>query len=60
MAIDMFSKKRLGPVDQWRTFPISLNPHQGMSVLVVNTPEADRFATAVGRERTNRHGRTPS
>lgn len=60
MAIDMFSKKRLGPVDQWRTFPISLSPHQGMSVLVVNTPEADRFATAVGRERTNRHGRTPS
>jgi hypothetical protein len=58
MAIDMFSKKRLGPVDQWRTFPISLNPHQGMSVLVVNTPEADRFATAVGRERTNRRGRT--
>jgi hypothetical protein len=30
-----------------------------MSVLVVNTPEADRFATAVGRERTNRRGRTP-
>ena len=60
MAIDMFSKKRLGPVDQWRTFPISLSPHQGMSVLVVNTPEADRFATAMGRERTNRRARTPS
>jgi hypothetical protein len=60
MAIDMFSKKRLGPVDQWRTFPISLSPHQGMSVLVVNTPEADRFANAVGREHTNGRGRTPS
>jgi hypothetical protein len=60
VAIDMFSKKRLGPVDQWRTFPISLSAHQGMSVLIVDTPEADRFATAVGSERTNRRRRTPS
>ena len=51
-------QERLGPVDQWRTFPISLGPHQGMSVLVVNTPEADRFATAVGGSAL--HGRTPS
>jgi hypothetical protein len=56
----MFSKKRLGPVDQWRTFPISLSAHQGMSVLIVDTPEADRFAAAVGSERTNRRRRTPS
>ena len=27
-------------VDQWRTFPISLSPHQGMSLLLADTPEA--------------------
>jgi hypothetical protein len=44
----MFTERRLGIVDQGRTFPISLNPHQGMSLLIVpEMPEADRSPTAV-------------
>ena len=37
-VIDMLSKRRLGLVDQWRTFPISLSPHQGLSLLIADTP----------------------
>jgi trehalose synthase len=34
-VIDMFTDRRLGTVDRWRTFPLGLNPHQGMSLLIV-------------------------
>ena len=50
-VIDMLSERRLGTVDQWRTFPISLSPHQGMSLLIADKPEGDRLATAVASER---------
>jgi hypothetical protein len=53
-VIDMFTDKRLGMVDQWRTFPVDLNPHQGMSLLIVpGIPKADRSATAAVSERIN-------
>ena len=52
-VIDMFSDRRLGTVDQLRTFPIGLSPHQGMSLLIADTPEADRFATTLASERIN-------
>ena len=53
VVIDMFSDRRLGMVDQWRTFPIGLSPHQGMSLLIADTPGGDRFATAVASEHIN-------
>jgi hypothetical protein len=50
-VIDMFTDSRLGVVDQWRTFPIGLNPHQGMSLLITTEMlSADRPATAVVNE----------
>jgi hypothetical protein len=48
-VIDMFTDKRLGLVEQSRSFPVGLNPHQGMSLLIV--PKADRSATAAVKER---------
>jgi trehalose synthase len=46
-VMDMFTERRLGVVDQRRTFPVDLNPHQGMSLLIVpGMAEADRSATA--------------
>jgi hypothetical protein len=33
-VIDMFTDRNIGIVDQWRTFPIGLRPHQGMSLLI--------------------------
>ena len=50
-VIDMLSERRLGTVDQWRTFPIGLSPHQGMSLLIADKPEGDRVPTAVASER---------
>ena len=50
-VIDMLSEQKLGTVDQGRTFPISLSPHQGMSLLIADMPEGDRLATAVASER---------
>jgi len=48
----MFTDRRLGMVDQRRSFPVGLNPHQGMSLLIVaGMPEAERSATAAVRER---------
>jgi hypothetical protein len=45
-VIDMFTERRLGMVDQRRTFPVGLNPHQGMSLLIVaDMPKADRATT---------------
>ena len=50
-VIDMLTDRRLGTVDQGRTFPISLNPHQGMSLLISpDMSKADRSATAVVSE----------
>jgi trehalose synthase len=57
-VIDMSSKRRLGQVDAWRSFPISLRPYQGMSLLVADTPEGDRLATDVVSARLHRHGHT--
>ncbi|HEX6757847.1 MAG TPA: maltose alpha-D-glucosyltransferase [Propionibacteriaceae bacterium] len=51
-VIDMFTDRRLGLVDQRRSFLVGLNPHQGMSLLIVaGMPEADRSATDAVRER---------
>ena len=51
-VIDMFTDRRLGMVDQTRSFPVGLNPHQGMSLLIVaGMPKPDRLATAAVRER---------
>jgi trehalose synthase len=45
-VMDMFTNRRLGIVDQRRSFPVGLNPHQGMSLLIVaGTPKANRSAT---------------
>jgi hypothetical protein len=53
-VIDMFTERRLGIVDQWRTFPIGLNPHQGMSLLITTGMlNADRSATAVVNKHVN-------
>ena len=42
-VIDMFTDRRLGIVDHRCTFPIALNPHQGMSLLIMpDMPEVDR------------------
>ena len=50
-VIDMFTDRRLGRVDQRRSFPVGLNAHQGMSLLIVDSmPEADRSAAAALRE----------
>ena len=41
-------------VDQARSFPVGLNAHQGMSLLIVaGMPKADRFATAAGSDHPN-------
>jgi hypothetical protein len=43
----MFTDRRLGLVDQSRSFPLGLKSHQGMSLLIVaGMPNADRSATA--------------
>ena len=43
-VIDMFTDGTLGIVDQRRTFPLSLNAHQGMSLLISpDTSNADRL-----------------
>ena len=53
-VIDMFTDRRLGIVDQGRTFPIGLKPHQGMSLLIIpDMSKADRSATAVVSEHIN-------
>jgi trehalose synthase len=36
-VIDMFTNRRLGMVDHRCSFPVGLNPHQGMSLLIVPT-----------------------
>ena len=48
-VIDMFSERRLGMVDQWRTFPIGLSPHQGMSLLIADTPEGGPLRNRCGQ-----------
>jgi trehalose synthase len=51
-VIDMFTNRRLGTVDQRRSFPVGLNPHQGMSLLIVaRMPKANRSATTAVTER---------
>jgi trehalose synthase len=53
-VIDMFTDRRVGIVDQWCTFPISLDPHQGMPLLIIpDIPKADSSATAVVSEHIN-------
>jgi trehalose synthase len=53
-VIDMFTDTRLGIVDQGRTFPIGLKPHQGMSLLISpDMSKADRSATADVSEHIN-------
>jgi trehalose synthase len=53
-VIDMLTDRRLGAVAQGRTFPISLNPHQGMSLLISpDMTAADRPAAAVVSEHIN-------
>jgi hypothetical protein len=53
-VIDMLTDRRPGTVDQGRTFPISLKPHQGMSLLIIpDMTAADRPATAVVSEHIN-------
>jgi trehalose synthase len=50
-VIDMFTDRRLGMVDQRRSFPVGLNPHQGMSLLIVaGTKKANRSATTAVTE----------
>jgi trehalose synthase len=56
-VIDMSSERRLGQVDERRSFPISLRPYQGMSLLVADTPDLDLVATDVVSARLHRHGR---
>ena len=41
-VIDMFTERRLGMVDHKCTFPIALNPHQGMSLLIMADLPKDR------------------
>ena len=51
-VIDMFTDRRLGMVDQWRSFPVGLSPHQGMSLLIVTgMNKANRSATTAVTER---------
>ena len=53
-VIDMLTDARLGTIDQSRTCSVDLNPHQGMSLLIVpGSAEADRSATTAVRERIN-------
>ncbi len=53
-VIDMLTDRRLGAVARGRTFPISLNPHQGMSLLISpDMTAADRPAAAVVSEHIN-------
>jgi trehalose synthase len=53
-VIDMLTDRRLGAVAQGRTFPVSLNPHQGMSLLISPDMTADdRPAAAVVSEHIN-------
>jgi len=45
-VMDMFTNRKLGIVDQRRSFPVGLSPHQGMSLLIVaGTPKANRSTT---------------
>jgi len=51
-VIDMFTDRRLGMVDQRRSFPVGLSPHQGMSLLIVTgMNKANRSATTAVTER---------
>jgi trehalose synthase len=51
-VMDMFTNRRLGMVDQRRSFPVGLNPHQGMSLLIVaGMPKANRSAITAVTER---------
>jgi len=51
-VMDMFTNRRLGIVDQRHSFPVGLNPHQGMSLLIVaSMPKANLSATAAVTER---------
>ena len=53
-VIDMFTDRKLGMVDQRHTFPIDLNPHQGMSLLIVPyMAKADSSATATVKDGIN-------
>jgi hypothetical protein len=48
-VIDMFSGRRIGIVDEMRSFPVGLNSHQGLALLIVAGTQADLVArTAVG------------
>jgi hypothetical protein len=50
-VIEMFTDKRLCMVDQSRSFPVALKPHQGMSLLIVaGIPKGDRPATAAVKQ----------
>ena len=44
-VIDMFTGRRLGIVDGGRSFPVGLDPHQGMSLLIVADTQTDLAAT---------------
>jgi trehalose synthase len=51
-VIDMFTDRRLGMVDQRRSFPVGLSRHQGMSLLIVTgMNKANRSATTAVTER---------
>ena len=51
-VIDMFTDRRLGMVDQMRSFPVGLSPHQGMSLLIVTgMNKANRSVTTAVTER---------
>jgi trehalose synthase len=51
VVIDMFTGRRLGIVDRGRSFPVGLDPHQGMSLLIIADAQTDLAATAVINER---------
>jgi hypothetical protein len=58
VLVDMFSDQEIGEVDDLHTFPISLEPHEGKSLLVLCP--GDHLAEAHPRatERTSVRGRS--
>jgi trehalose synthase len=50
-VVDMFTGRKLGIVDGGRSFPVGLDPYQGMALLIVDDTQTDLAATAVIKER---------